>query len=49
MKNGGKVLCEHPDSIKLPDNFGNFKKIKDYRFSKIIVTKYVLEVPENEE
>ncbi len=48
IKNGGKVLCEHPDSVKLPDNFGNLKKIKDYRFSKIIVTKYVLEVPENE-
>ena len=48
MKDGGKVLCEHPDSIKLPDVFGNFKKLKDYRFSKIIVTKYVLEVPDHE-
>ncbi len=48
MKVGGKVLCEHPDSVKLPDSFGNFRKLKDYRFSKIIVTKYVLEVPENE-
>ena len=49
IKNGGKVLCEHPDSVKLPETFKGFKKIKDYRFSKIIVTKYVLEVPENEE
>lgn len=49
MKVGGMVLCEHPDSVKLPDSFGNFKKIKDYRFSKIIVTKYVLEVPDSEE
>ncbi len=48
IKVGGKVLCEHPDSVKLPDSFGRFKKIKDYRFSKIIVTKYVLEVPDNE-
>lgn len=48
MNNGGKVLCEHPDSVKLPDNFGSLKKVKDYRFSKIIVTKYVLEVPDNE-
>lgn len=49
IKNGGKVLCEHPDSVKLPDSYGNLKKVKDYRFSKIVVSKYVLEVSGNEE
>ncbi|MBR2043533.1 MAG: 16S rRNA (guanine(966)-N(2))-methyltransferase RsmD [Clostridia bacterium] len=41
MKDGGKVLCEHPDSVILKDNYGSLKRVKDYRFSKIIVSKYV--------
>ncbi len=49
IKDGGKVLCEHPDSVKLSDSYGNLKKVKDYRFSKIIVSKYVLEVSGDEE
>lgn len=48
IKNGGKVLCEHPDSVKLSDSYGHLKRVKDYRFSKIIVSKYVSEVPDNE-
>ncbi len=48
IKNEGKVLCEHPDSVKLADSYGNLKKVKDYRFSKIIISKYVLEASENE-
>lgn len=49
IKPDGKVLCEHPDSVKLDDRYGNLVKIKDYRFSKIIISKYVLEVAEDEE
>lgn len=49
IKQGGKVLCEHPDSVKLNDSYGNLKKVKDYRFSKIIVSKYVAGGNENEE
>lgn len=49
MKNGGKVLCEHPDSIKLSESYGSLKKVKDYRFSKIIVSKFISEVNGDEE
>lgn len=49
MKPYGKVICEHPADVKLDDSYGCLKKQKDYRFSNIIVTKYCLEVPENEE
>ncbi len=49
IKPGGKVFCEHPDSVKLNDSYGNLVKVKDYRFSKIIVSKYVSEVNNYEE
>lgn len=48
IKSGGKVFCEHPDSVKLNDRYGNLVKVKDYRFSKIIVSKYVSEVNSDE-
>ena len=48
MKNGGVVFCEHPVDVKLNDGYGKFKKIKDYRFSRILISKYVLEGAVNE-
>lgn len=49
MKPYGKVICEHPKDVPLSDSYGALKKQKEYRFSNIIVTKYCLEVPDNEE
>ncbi|MBE6730009.1 MAG: 16S rRNA (guanine(966)-N(2))-methyltransferase RsmD [Ruminococcaceae bacterium] len=49
MKPYGKVICEHPADVELSDEYGFLKKQKDYRFSNIIISKYCMEVPENEE
>lgn len=49
IKPYGKVICEHPADVVLEDSYGNLVKQKEYRFSNIKVTKYCLEVPENEE
>ena len=43
MKKDGIILCEHPKEISLKDNYGPFVKVKDYRFSRIIISKYVYE------
>ncbi|MEE0946363.1 MAG: 16S rRNA (guanine(966)-N(2))-methyltransferase RsmD [Acutalibacteraceae bacterium] len=48
MKPYGKVMCEHPKDIKLSDNYGSLKKIKEYRFSNIIVSKYSVEEDDDE-
>lgn len=48
IKAQGKVLCEHPVSLKLNERYGNLKKQKEYRFSKIAVTKYIMEVEDDE-
>lgn len=41
MKKGGVILCEHPKELPLNDSYGPFIKVKDYRFSRIIISKYV--------
>jgi 16S rRNA (guanine(966)-N(2))-methyltransferase RsmD len=43
MKEDGIILCEHPKEIPLKDAYGPFVKVKDYRFSRIIISKYVYE------
>ena len=44
INRGGIIICEHPVDIKLNDTYGDFKKVKDYRFSKIMLSKYKKEV-----
>ncbi len=41
MKEDGIILCEHPKELPFNDCYGNFVKVKDYRFSRIIISKYV--------
>ncbi len=48
MKDGGVIFCEHPVNILLDDVYGRFKKVKDYRFSRILISKYVSEGTLNE-
>lgn len=43
MKKNGVILCEHPKELQLKDSYGPFIKVKDYRFSRIIISKYVYE------
>ncbi len=48
MKDGGAVFCEHPTNVILNDSYGKFKKVKEYRFSRILISKYVSEGTFNE-
>ena len=48
MKDGGVIFCEHPVDVKLNDCYGRFKKVKEYRFSRILISKYVSEGTLNE-
>ena len=40
MSNGAILFAEHPVNDILPDEIGQLKKIKDYRYGKIAVTRY---------
>lgn len=46
MNENAVILCEHPKEVSLDDNYGPFVKLKDYRFSRIIISKYVYTVSE---
>lgn len=36
----GKILCEHPMEVKLPDTVDDFVMKKSYRYGKILVSVY---------
>lgn len=40
MNLGGIVICEHPTDEALPDVAGEFVRVKDYRYGKIVLTSY---------
>ncbi len=40
MNRGGIVVCEHPTDEPLPDKAGEFVRVKDYRYGKILLTAY---------
>jgi 16S rRNA (guanine(966)-N(2))-methyltransferase RsmD len=40
MNRGGIVVCEHPTDETLPEKAGEFVKVKDYRYGKILLTTY---------
>lgn len=40
MNRGGIVICEHPTDEPLPDKAGDFVRVKDYRYGKILLTAY---------
>ena len=40
MHRGGIVICEHPTDEPLPEKAGEFVRVKDYRYGKILLTSY---------
>lgn len=40
MNPGGTIICEHPIDEEVPEEAGSFKKLKDYKYGKIILTTY---------
>ena len=40
MKEGGKILCEHPLGAELPGQVGDFSLLRQYRYCKIQVSLY---------
>ncbi len=48
MSDYGKIFCEHPSELKLPEKINNFIICKVYRYGKTLVTVYKKEVSDNE-
>ena len=48
MSDYGKIFCEHPSELKMPEKIGNFTLCKIYRYGKTIITVYQKEVANNE-
>lgn len=40
MNRGGIVICEHPTDEPIPEKAGEFVRVKDYRYGKILLTAY---------
>ncbi len=40
IADGGAVICEHPFKEELADEYGDLKRVKDYKYSKTAVTVY---------
>jgi len=40
MNEGGIIVCEHPVDEEVPEEIGEFAKLKDYKYGKIILTSY---------
>ncbi len=45
MSDFGKIFCEHPSEIKLPEKLGGFLICKNYKYGKTIITVYKKDVP----
>lgn len=48
MSDYGKIFCEHPTELKLPEKINGFKTVKVYRYGKTLITVYTKEVATNE-
>lgn len=48
MSDYGKIFCEHPSELKLPENINDFSVCKVYRYGKTLVTVYKKDVADNE-
>ena len=40
MNRGGIVICEHPTDEELSETAGEFVRVRDYRYGKILLTAY---------
>lgn len=41
MNPGGILVCEHPREEELPEEAGPFRKYREYRYGKIMLTTYL--------
>ncbi len=48
MSDYGKIFCEHPNEIKMPQTINTFAVTKVYRYGKTLITVYAKEVANNE-
>lgn len=40
MNPGGIILCEHPRDEEMPEEAGEFRRYRQYRYGKIMLTSY---------
>lgn len=40
VRQGGVIVCEHPTDEVIPECAGDFVRVKDYRYGKILLTTY---------
>ncbi|MBQ8741400.1 MAG: 16S rRNA (guanine(966)-N(2))-methyltransferase RsmD [Clostridia bacterium] len=48
MSDYGKIFCEHPSELKLPEKIDTFSVCKVYRYGKTLITVYKKDVAEDE-
>ena len=48
MSDYGKIFCEHPQELKMPEKISDFSVIKIYRYGKTLITVYKKDVACNE-
>ena len=48
MSDYGKIFCEHPSELKMPEKINGFTIVKVYRYGKTLITVYAKEVAINE-
>jgi len=48
MSDYGKIFCEHPSELKLPEKIDAFSTVKVYRYGKTLITVYQKDVTDNE-
>ena len=48
MSDYGRIFCEHPSELKMPEKIGDFTTVKVYRYGKTLITVYAKEVADNE-
>lgn len=48
MSDYGKIFCEHPSELKLPEKINGFIVTKVYRYGKTLITVYIKDVANNE-
>lgn len=48
MSDYGKIFCEHPTELKMPEKIDSFAVTKVYRYGKTFVTVYIKDVSHNE-
>ena len=48
MSEFGRIFCEHPNELKMPEKICDFTVCKVYKYGKTLITVYQKEVTDNE-